>query len=157
MSKKTIIMKNRKIRGESRCADCLANKLFSDKKKVQIWARGFCVSIFNWLTVTKQKMLTYCVKCRKKTEYLDSKISITKNGTIIMLSKCALCEIKKTRFVKEQEAEGLLSNFGIKTPLNKIPLLGDIFFWDKMKKNRIKCSQIIYGKEWDSIIKCLNS
>ena len=86
------------------------------------------------MTVTKQKMLTYCVKCRKKTEYLDSKISITKNGTIIMLSKCALCGIKKTRFVKEQEAEGLLSNFGIKTPLNKIPLLGDILFWDKMKK-----------------------
>ena len=80
------------------------------------------------MTVTKQKILTYCVTCRKKTEYLDSKISITKNGTIIMLSKCALCGIKKKRFVKEQEAEGLLSNFGIKTPLNKIPLLGDICF-----------------------------
>ena len=126
--KKLVTMKNRKTRGKSRCADCLANKLFSDKKKAQIWARGSCVSIFNWLTVTKQNMLTYCVKCRKKTEYLDSKISITKYGRIIMQSKCALCGIKKTRFMKKQEAEGLLGNLGIKTPLNQIPLLSDILF-----------------------------
>ena len=45
-----------------------------------------------------------------------------------MQSKCALCGIKKWRFVKKQEAKGLLSNLGIKTPLNKIPLLGDILF-----------------------------
>ena len=45
-----------------------------------------------------------------------------------MQSQCAACGIKKSRFVKEQEAEGLLSNLGIKTPLNKIPLLGYILF-----------------------------
>ena len=45
-----------------------------------------------------------------------------------MQSKCALCGIKKSRFVKKQEAKGLLCNLGIKTPLNKIPLLGDILF-----------------------------
>ena len=65
-------------------------------------------------------MITYCVKCRRKTENIDSKIFKTKNGRIIMQSKCAACGIKKSRFVKEQEAEGLLSNLGIKTPLNKI-------------------------------------
>ena len=70
-------------------------------------------------------MITYCVKCRKNTENLDSKISITKNGRIIMQSICVVCEIKKSRFVKEQEAKVLLSNLKIKTPLNKIPLLGD--------------------------------
>ena len=73
-------------------------------------------------------MITYCVKCRRKTENLDSKIFETKNGRIIMQSKCAACGIKKSRFVKEQEAEGLLSNLGIKTPLNKIQLLGYILF-----------------------------
>ena len=46
-----------------------------------------------------------------------------KNKRLIMQSKCPVCGIKKSRFVKEQEAKGLLSNLGIKTPLSKIPLL----------------------------------
>ena len=45
-----------------------------------------------------------------------------------MQSKYTVCGIKKLRFVKEQEAKGLLRNLGIKTPLKKIPLLGDILF-----------------------------
>ena len=57
-----------------------------------------------------------------------SKISKIKNGRIITQSKCALCRIKKSRFMKQQEAKGLLSNLGIKVPLNKISLLGDTFF-----------------------------
>ena len=73
-------------------------------------------------------MLTYCIKCRKNTKTLDSNIFKTKNGRIIVQSKCAVCGIKKPRFVKEQEANGLLGNLGIKTPLNKIPLLGHILF-----------------------------
>ena len=72
-------------------------------------------------------MKTYCVKCRKNTENLNSKIFKTKNGRLLMQSKCPVCGIKKSRFVKEQEAKGLLSNLGIKTPLSKIPLL-NIFF-----------------------------
>ena len=73
-------------------------------------------------------MLNYFVKCRKNPENLSSKISKTKNGRLIMKSKCTVCGIKKSRFVKEQEAKGLLSNLGIKTPLNKIPFLSDILF-----------------------------
>ena len=72
-------------------------------------------------------MQTYCLKCRKNTKNLSSKIFKTKNGTLIMQSKCADCEIKKSRFVKELEAKGLLSNLGIKTPLSKIPLLNVSF------------------------------
>ena len=72
-------------------------------------------------------MLTYCVKCRKKTKNLDSKILKTKNSRLIMRSKCAACGIKKSRFGKEQEVNGLLSNLGIKTPLNKVPLLNILF------------------------------
>ena len=72
-------------------------------------------------------MLIYCVKCRKSTENLNSKIFKTKNVRLIMQSKCPVCGIKKSRFVKEQEAKGLLSNLGIKTPLSKIPLLNVLF------------------------------
>ena len=64
---------------------------------------------------------------KKPPENLDSKISKTKNGRLIMQSNCDVCGIKKSRFVKKQEAEGLLSNLGIKTPLNKIPLLNVLF------------------------------
>ena len=73
-------------------------------------------------------MKTYCSKCKKDSENLDSKIFKTKNNRIIMRSKCSDCGNKKSRFIKEQEAEGLLSNLGIRTPLNKVPILGDILF-----------------------------
>ena len=73
-------------------------------------------------------MKTYCVKCKKYTESLNSKIFKTKNGRLIMQSKCAGCGFKKSRFVKELEAKGLLSSLGRKTRLSEIPLFGDIFF-----------------------------
>ena len=72
-------------------------------------------------------MKTYCVKCKKYTENLNSKTFKTKNGRLLMQSKCTDCGIKKSRFVKEQEAKSLLSNLGIKTPLSKIPLLNVLF------------------------------
>ena len=72
-------------------------------------------------------MGTYCAKCRKNTENLNTKILKTKNNWLIMQSKCAKCGIKKSRFVKEQEAKDLLSNLGIKAPLSKIPLLNVLF------------------------------
>ena len=72
-------------------------------------------------------MKTYCVKCRKNTENLNSKIFKTKNNILIMQSKCPVCGIKKSRFLIEQESQGLFSNFGIKTLFSKIPLL-NVFF-----------------------------
>ena len=65
-------------------------------------------------------MKTYCVKCRKNTENLNSKIFKTKNGRLIMQSKCDGCGLKKSSFVKEQEANVLLSNLGNKIQLGKI-------------------------------------
>ena len=67
-------------------------------------------------------METYCVKCKKNTKNLNSKIFKTKNSRLIMQSKCANCGIKKSRFVKEQKTKGLLRNSGIKTSLSKISL-----------------------------------
>ena len=46
----------------------------------------------------------------------------------MLLSKCAECGNKKSRFIKNQEVKGLLSNLGIRTQLDKVPLLGDILF-----------------------------
>ena len=73
-------------------------------------------------------MKTYCLKCKKDTENLDSKIFRTKNNRLIMQLKCSDCENKKWRFMKEQEAKGLLNNLGIKAPLNKIPILAIFYF-----------------------------
>ena len=73
-------------------------------------------------------MLSYCLKCKKNTESINPKASKTSNGKTIMLSKCAVCNSKKSKFIKEQQAKGLLSNLGIRTLLKKIPLLGDILF-----------------------------
>ena len=72
-------------------------------------------------------MKTYCEKCRKNTENLNPKIFKTENGRLLMQSKCPVYGIKKPIFVKEQEANGLLSNLGIKIPLSKIPLLNILF------------------------------
>ena len=67
-------------------------------------------------------MLSYCLKCRKNTESKNPEVAWTKNGRIILLSKCAVSSSKKSKSIKEQEASGVLSSLGIKTPLNKIPL-----------------------------------
>ena len=68
------------------------------------------------------------MKCKRDTENIDPKMFRTKNNRLIMESKGSVCRIKKSRFVKEQEAKGLLSNLGIRTPLSKIPLL-NVLFW----------------------------
>ena len=73
-------------------------------------------------------MKSYCLKCKKDTENINPKISKTSSNRIMVLSKCAICGRKKSRFIKNQEAKGLLSNLGIKTPLSKVPILGDILF-----------------------------
>ena len=71
-------------------------------------------------------MLSYCLKCRKNTENKNAKVVRTKNGRKMLLSQCASCDSKKSKFIKQQEAGGLLSSLGIKTPSNKIPLLGPL-------------------------------
>ena len=72
-------------------------------------------------------MLSYCFKCRRNTESINPKVSKITNGKAIILSTCAICGSKKSKFIKEQEAKRL-SNLGLRTPLNEIPVLGDILF-----------------------------
>ena len=73
-------------------------------------------------------MKSYCLKCRKNTENINPRVSKASNGRTMALSKCAICGDKKSRFIKNQEAKGLLSNLGIRTPLSKVAILGNILF-----------------------------
>ena len=89
-------------------------------------------------------MKSYCVKCRKDTENIDPKMVRTKNNRLIMQSKCPVFRIKNSKFVKEQEAKGLLSNLGIKTLLSKIPLLNVL----SVKMNEIANKFFLVGDKF---------
>ena len=73
-------------------------------------------------------MESYCLKCKEYTKNINPHVSSTSNGKLMILSKCPICGSKKSKFIKKQEAKGILSSLGIKTPLSKIPLLGDVLF-----------------------------
>ena len=73
-------------------------------------------------------MFSYCLKRRKNTGSKELKIVKTKNRLIMLFSNYTAFNSKKSRLTKEQEASGLLSSLGIKTPLSKIPLLDHLLF-----------------------------
>ena len=73
-------------------------------------------------------MESYCLKCKKHTKYIDPQVSSTSNGKLMILSKCAICGGRKPKFILKKDAKGILSSLGTKTPLIKIPLLGDVLF-----------------------------
>ena len=72
-------------------------------------------------------MKIYYLKCRKDTANIEPKMVRTKNNRLIMQSRCSVRRIKKSIFVKEQEAKDFLRNLRIKTPLSKTPLLNVLF------------------------------
>ena len=65
-------------------------------------------------------MLSYFLKCRKNTEIKNPKVAGKKNGKIMLLLKCAVCDSRKSKFIRQQEASKFLSSLGKKTPLIKI-------------------------------------
>ena len=92
----------------------------------------------------KFKTKSYCLKCRKDTDNLNPNVLGTSNGKAIIFSKCAICGNEKSRFIKNQGSKGLLSNLGLETPLNKVPMLSDIFFWE-CKMNEVVNKFFISG------------
>ena len=74
-------------------------------------------------------MLSYCLKSRKNTESKNPKVVRTKNRRIMLLSKYAMCDSKKWKFIEEQEARRLLSKLtGIKVPiLTELPIANILF------------------------------
>ena len=79
-------------------------------------------------------MLSNCLKCRKNTESKNLKVVRDKNKRVMLLSKCAVCDSKKSKFIKQQEVSDLLSSIGIKTPLSKTPLVGPRLFSNKVSQ-----------------------
>ena len=74
------------------------------------------------------KIKSYCLKCKKDTENIDLRVLNTSNGRTMILSKCAICGSKKSRFIENQEAKGLFNNLCVRTPLSKAPILSDTLF-----------------------------
>ena len=73
-------------------------------------------------------MLSYCSKSRTITESKNLKVARRKKGGTMLLSKCAVCDSKKSTFIKEKEASRLLTSWRIKTTLSKNPLVGPLLF-----------------------------
>ena len=73
-------------------------------------------------------MLSYCLKCGENTKSISPLVLQAINGRITISSKCVACDTKKSRFIKKEEAKGLLSNLRIRKLLSKIPVLRDILF-----------------------------
>ena len=123
--KKLVLVSKNKIKRKSRCSICLTERSFIDENEYDLES---ALEIYvQFFTDWQYKMKTYCLKCKKDTDNIDPKMFRTKNNRLLMQSKCSVCKNKKSRFVKEQEAKGLLSNLGIRAPLSKIPLLNVLF------------------------------
>ena len=80
------------------------------------------------MNMHKYKMKSYCLKCGKDTENINPRVSNTSNGRTMMLSKYSIWGSSKLKFIKNQDAKGLWSNLGVRTPLSKVPILGNILF-----------------------------
>ena len=75
----------------------------------------------------RKKKQTYCLVCRDYTKSINPKIVRNRQNRYIIQYNCATCRSKKSRFIKEQKALGILGNLGIKTPLNQVLLLNILF------------------------------
>ena len=95
-------------------------------------------------------MLSQCLKFKKNTESKNPEAAKT-TEKIILSSKSAVCDIKKSRFIKKQEVSGLLSSLGQKTSLCKVPLLGEILF-QRYKTHEIINKFLLRGDQFMSVM-----
>ena len=97
---------------------CLRNFMIR-KKKLKIL-------MMNKLYIKQCCLIVWSVEKNKESK--DPRVVSTKNGTVMLFSQCEVCDSKNSKFIKEQEASGLLSSLWIKISLNKIPLFGPLLF-----------------------------
>ena len=129
------------------CSKCKTEdeKLFKGEESIDIlWILGLFKNIYSYFKNMVEENISQgfrlknisemgifffvCLNCRKNTESKNPKVVKTKNRKIILLSKRAFFDNKKSKFIKEQEANGLLTSLGIKAPLNETPLGGPLLF-----------------------------
>ena len=103
------------------------SKLNSIESKISEALMNNQINHEDFMTI-RNTMIFYCLKCKKNTESINPRVLKSNNGKTMILSKCAICGSKKSKFIKKQEASGILSSLGIRTPLNKSPVLGDMLF-----------------------------
>ena len=108
--KKSIKMMN------SQRSDTEKNNLIEEGKIIGIDDVIKSNEIIKLLSLKYKTMSSYCLKSKKNTENINTRVSNTNNRRTMMLSKCSICDGKKSKFIKEQEKKGLLSNLGIITP-----------------------------------------
>ena len=73
-------------------------------------------------------MLLFYLRCTRNTGSKNPKVVKTKNRKIMPLLECKVCDSKKSKFIKKQEASGLLNSLGVKIPLSKISSVGPLLF-----------------------------
>ena len=97
-------------------------------------------------------MKSYCKRCKKYAKNINPRLSNTSNSKTMILSKCAIYSNKNSRFIKKQEAKAILSNLGLRTPLSKVPLLGDILLLSTIsleyEKNEIVNTFLLAGDKF---------
>ena len=73
-------------------------------------------------------MLLFYLRCTRNTGSKNPKVVKTKNRRKMPLLECKVCDSKKSKFIKKQEASGLLNSLGVKIPLSKISSVGPLLF-----------------------------
>ena len=111
---------------------CIEGPKFTNNNGAKIDANPVLIPIELTLVLTILKLLIkknslFCLKCRKKTENKHPRVTMTDKGRVMLLSKSAVCN-RRSRFIKKQEASRLLSSLGLRTPISKISLSGNILF-----------------------------
>ena len=129
MVQKKVIMTNKVIRQASKCAKFVAEKtrFLRQKSNKKTGWKKIDPKFFIYETQFILKHVVILFE-KKNTENINPKVSKTSNDKRMLSLKCAVCDSKESRFMKKQEAKGILSRLGLKTPLSKIPLFGDILF-----------------------------
>ena len=114
----------------SQRSDAEKNNLIEKGKKIGIDEVIKYNEIINksQISLKYKTMSSYCLKCRNNTGSINPIVSKSNNSKTMILSKCAICGSKKSRFIKKQEASGILSNLCLRTPVSKVTSLGDILF-----------------------------
>ena len=107
-----------------------------------------------WILRAKYKMywnykkMLYCLKCKKiqRVKTQESQRLVMGNNDSVKL--CSVQQKKKKRIIKEQEASGLWSQLGIRTPISKIRLLGDTFCSEYITMNNIINKFLLAGDQF---------
>ena len=118
------------------------------RKILIIWRKKSKIPIANKsLNYLYKTVLSYCLTRRKYVENKIAKVVKNKNGKIMLLSKCAVCNSRKAKVTKEQEARGLLSRLRLRSPSSQVPFLRPVLF-SKYKRNETLNKWLLAGDKF---------